>query len=126
MAILLLPSFKKLRTGKIVSLSFIITMVSERCNQTFEQVVDDYHQHNIYHIARASRTNQYDEALLEKNRAKLAVLSQQQEYLSLAINELLEDIEKGNRYIKVYRQIKMYNDPELNPVLYSKINGRYE
>jgi hypothetical protein len=39
--------------------------------------------------------------------------------LSLAIDELLEDIEKGDKYMKVYRQMKMYNDPNLNPVLYN-------
>ena len=61
-----------------------------------------------------------DEALLNKNKTKLTVLLQQQADLSLAIDELLEDIEKGDKYMKVYRQMKMYNDPELNPVLYNK------
>jgi hypothetical protein len=51
---------------------------------------------------------------------KLTILLQQQTDLSTAIDELLEDIEKGEKYMKVYRQMKMYNDPELNPVLYNK------
>ena len=34
-----------------------------------------------------------------------------------AINELLEDIAAGRKYMKVYKQMKMYNDPELNPML---------
>ena len=42
--------------------------------------------------------------------------------LSTAIDEVLEDIEHGRKYMKVYKQMKMYNDPSLNPVLYSKKN----
>lgn len=52
--------------------------------------------------------------------AKLAVLLQQREDLSMAINQLLGDIEAGCKYMKVYKQMKMYNDPALNPVLYAK------
>jgi hypothetical protein len=48
---------------------------------------------------------------------KLAVLEEQKEDLCRAIDQLLEDIESGNKYMKVYRQMKMYNDEELNPVL---------
>jgi len=40
--------------------------------------------------------------------------------VSTAIDELLEEIEAGDKYMKVYKQMKMYNDPELNPVLYNK------
>jgi hypothetical protein len=47
------------------------------------------------------------------------VLQQQRIDLSTAIDELLEDIEKGEKRMRVYRQMKMYNDPMLNPVLYS-------
>ena len=52
--------------------------------------------------------------------AKLNVLLEQQKDLSLAIDQLLEDIEAGRKYMKVYRQMKMYNDPETNPILYKK------
>lgn len=51
---------------------------------------------------------------------KLAVLLDQRKDLSLAIDELLEDIANGNKYMKVYRQMKMYNDPGLNPILYQQ------
>lgn len=51
---------------------------------------------------------------------KLNILLEQQKDLSTAIEQLLADIEAGRKYMKVYRQMKMYNDPELNPVLYSK------
>ena len=40
----------------------------------------------------------------------------------MAIDELLDDIQKGLKLMKVYRQMKMYNDPELNPVLYNSKN----
>jgi hypothetical protein len=48
---------------------------------------------------------------------KLQVLLEQKKDLSLAIDQLLEDIAAGRKYMKVYRQMKMYNDEELNPVL---------
>ena len=53
-------------------------------------------------------------------RSKLEVLQEQQVDLSTAIDQLLEDIEAGRIYMKVYRQMKMYNDPSTNPVLYQK------
>ena len=48
---------------------------------------------------------------------KLDVLLEQRVDLSTAIDQLLADIEAGNKYMKVYKQMKMYNDDELNPVL---------
>ena len=49
---------------------------------------------------------------------KLKILVEQQTDLSRAIDELIRDIEQGKKYMKVYKQMKMYNDDELNPVLY--------
>lgn len=51
---------------------------------------------------------------------KWGVLVEQQKDLSTAIEQLLNDIEAGRKYMKVYKQMKMYNDPALNPVLYEK------
>ena len=48
------------------------------------------------------------------------MLLEQQVDLSTAIDQLLEDIAAGRKYMKVYRQMKMYNDPATNPVLYGK------
>ena len=74
----------------------------------------------IYHMqAEAERkdaTPQHRDACSEK----LVILLQQQEDLSSAIDELLAEIEQGKKYMKVYKQMKMYNDPSLNPVLYGK------
>lgn len=53
-------------------------------------------------------------------QGKLDILLQQQEDLSTAIDQLLTDIREGRKYMKVYRQMKMYNDPSTNPVLYGQ------
>ena len=53
-------------------------------------------------------------------RQKLTVLLEQQQDLSVAIDILLDDIANGWKFMKVYKQMKMYNDPALNPVLYGK------
>ncbi len=55
-----------------------------------------------------------------KCQEKLNILLEQHQDLSTAIEELLEDYEAGRKYMKVYKQMKMYNDEELNPVLYNK------
>ncbi len=73
----------------------------------------------IYHMQEESTRTDADELHLLQCSEKLSVLLQQQSDLSLAIDELLEDIEKGGKYMRVYRQMKMYNDPNLNPVLYN-------
>jgi hypothetical protein len=55
-----------------------------------------------------------------KCQAKLDVLLEQQTDLSTAIDQLLDDYAQGRKVMKVYRQMKMYNDPSTNPVLYQK------
>lgn len=56
----------------------------------------------------------------DKASAKLAVLLEQRADLSQAIDTLLADIAAGRKYMKVYRQMKLYNDPATNPALYGK------
>ena len=51
-------------------------------------------------------------------KKKLDVLNDQRKDLCSSIDQLIEDIEAGKKYIKVYKQMKMYNDEDLNPVLY--------
>ena len=53
-----------------------------------------------------------------KCQAKLDVLNEQYKDMTTSIGQLLDDIAAGRKYMKVYRQMKMYNDPALNPVLY--------
>ncbi len=74
----------------------------------------------IYHMARETERTDVDEAHREACRRKLDVLLTQQKDLSRAIEELIEDIEAGRKYMKTYKQMKMYNDPSLNPVLYGQ------
>jgi hypothetical protein len=56
----------------------------------------------------------------DKCQSKLNILLEQRTDLSTAIDDLLTDIENGAKFMKVYKQMKMYNDNELNPVLYRK------
>jgi len=74
----------------------------------------------IWHMKEQTDRQDADAAHLQKCQAKLEVLQEQQVDLSTAIDQLLEDIEAGRIYMKVYRQMKMYNDPTTNPVLYKK------
>ena len=74
----------------------------------------------IYHMREQVERDDADDEHRAKCAAKLDVLLEQQQDLGLAIDQLLEDIEAGRKYMKVYRQMKMYNDPSTNPILYKK------
>ncbi len=74
----------------------------------------------IYHMAQEVVRTDVDEAHIAACQKKLDVLLTQRVDLSSAIEELIEDIEAGRKYMKVYKQMKMYNDPSLNPVLYGQ------
>lgn len=74
----------------------------------------------IYHMREQAERIDATAEHREKCGAKLQVLLEQQRDLSLAIDQLLDDIQAGRKYMKVYRQMKMYNDPSTNPVLYKK------
>lgn len=74
----------------------------------------------IYHMRIEAAREDLDPQLKSKNQLKLETLQVQRSDLSLAIDQLLDDLAGGKRIMKVYRQMKMYNDPELNPVLYAR------
>lgn len=74
----------------------------------------------IWHMREQTGRSDADDAHLAKCRAKLDVLLEQRRDLSTAIDTLLGDFAAGRKYMKVYRQMKMYNDPATNPVLYGK------
>lgn len=74
----------------------------------------------IYHMNKEVLRHSASENHKKKCQEKLDILLLQQKDLSNAISELLKDIENGNKYMKIYKQMKMYNDEELNPVLYQK------
>ena len=71
----------------------------------------------IYHMQEEAERNNASAEHKVKCQAKLQVLLEQKRDLSTAIDQLLTDIEAGKKYMKVYKQMKMYNDDELNPVL---------
>lgn len=71
----------------------------------------------IYHMNEEVERTDASEAHINNCQIKLKVLLEQRQDLSQAINDLLDDIQKGDKYMKVYKQMKMYNDDELNPVL---------
>ncbi len=71
----------------------------------------------IYHMQEEVNRTDASAEHIQKCSDKLAVLLEQKKDLSTAIDQLLADIEAGNKYMKVYKQMKMYNDEELNPVL---------
>ncbi|MDR2679214.1 MAG: DUF4254 domain-containing protein [Tannerella sp.] len=74
----------------------------------------------IYHMQQETRRTDVTAEHVEACEKKLSVLLEQRKDLSLALDQLLDDIKDGHKYMKVYRQMKMYNDPSLNPVLYGK------
>ena len=74
----------------------------------------------IYHMREQVERIDATKEHRQKCQAKLNVLLEQQRDLSLAIDQLLDDIQAGRKYMKVYRQMKMYNDPSTNPILYKK------
>lgn len=74
----------------------------------------------IYHMAQEVKRTDVSAEHLQQCQTKLNILLEQQKDLATAIEQLLADIEAGRKYMKVYKQMKMYNDPNLNPVLYAK------
>ncbi|MDD2242782.1 MAG: DUF4254 domain-containing protein [Bacteroidales bacterium] len=77
-----------------------------------------YHMHEEAVRADASAEHK------EKCQEKLNVLITQQLDLGKAIDQLLTDIEEGRKYMKIYKQMKMYNDPSTNPVLYGGVKSK--
>ena len=74
----------------------------------------------IYHMKEQVERTDASAEHIAKCKAKLDILLEQQVGLSTAIDQLLADIAAGKKYMKVYRQMKMYNDTDTNPVLYGK------
>lgn len=76
-------------------------------------------QLKLYHFQEQVDRPSVSDEHRRKAQQKLAVLLEQEQDLARCFDELLDDIRSGDRYMKVYRQMKMYNDPTLNPILYS-------
>jgi hypothetical protein len=74
----------------------------------------------IYHMHEEATRKEASSEHRDACQIKLNVLLEQREDLSGAIDDLLKDISEGVKYMKVYKQMKMYNDDDLNPMLYKK------
>ena len=72
----------------------------------------------IYHMQEEATRAEASQDHRDKCQAKLNILLEQRTDLSTAIDDLLTDIANGDKFMKVYKQMKMYNDDDLNPVLY--------
>ena len=72
----------------------------------------------IFHMREEANRESAEEKHKLNCQSKLDVLMDQKKDLCEAIDQLIQDIEEGKKYIKVYKQMKMYNDEDLNPVLY--------
>jgi hypothetical protein len=72
----------------------------------------------IYHMKEQTERKDANEDHIKKCMTKLKVLMEQKNDMQLAFDEMMEDISSGVRKVKVYRQMKMYNDASLNPALY--------
>ena len=77
-------------------------------------------QLKIYHFEDQLKRNDLSEELRKSVSHKLAVLKIQEGDLETCFDELMEDLKSGKKYMKLYKQMKMYNDPNLNPVFYNK------
>jgi len=77
----------------------------------------------IFHMQSEANRMDATEIHIKNCSGKLSILLEQRNDLSTAIDNLLNDIATGNKYMKVYKQMKMYNDPALNPVLYQQQNS---
>ena len=74
----------------------------------------------LYHMKEQMQRTDAPEQQIIKCTQKYNTLKEQRIDLSTSINQLLDDMQNGKKQMKVYRQMKMYNDPDLNPVLYAK------
>lgn len=74
----------------------------------------------IYHMKEQTERRDVSADHIEKCQHKLNILLEQKNDMRMAFDELIEDIQLGNRKFKVYRQMKMYNDASLNPMLYGR------
>ena len=72
----------------------------------------------IFHMKQETERTDVDQSHIYNCKKKLAVLNEQNKDLCTAIDVLMDDIQNGKKYMKTYKQMKMYNDEDLNPVLY--------
>jgi hypothetical protein len=74
----------------------------------------------IFHMTLQTKREDADDAHIQKCALKLKILHKQRNDLGCCFNDLIEDCQNGSRHFKQYKQFKMYNDPNLNPKIYSE------
>lgn len=74
----------------------------------------------IFHMAMQTKREDADDAHIQKCAHKLKILNKQRNDLGFCFNDLIKDCQNGSRHFKQYKQFKMYNDPNLNPKIYSE------
>lgn len=77
----------------------------------------------IFHTEEESVRESASAEHRTRNRERLAILIAQRDDLAGCLDALLDEVRRGKRRFKLYCQLKMYNDPELNPVLYGQMAG---
>ena len=73
----------------------------------------------LYHTAEEAHRPAASDAHRQRNLARLALLQEQRDDLAGCLDQLWQQVRSGHRRFKLYRQLKMYNDPDLNPVIYA-------
>ncbi len=74
----------------------------------------------IFHMEEETKREDAENEHIMKTKEKLSILVEQRTDLGQCLSKLLDDLFKGEKFLKIYRQMKMYNDESLNPVLYKK------
>ncbi len=74
----------------------------------------------IYHTREEAERRHAPAGHAERNRERLAILEKQRRDLAGCLDQLWREVQKGERRFELYRQLKMYNDPSLNPAIYGK------
>ena len=77
----------------------------------------------IYHTREEVERQNAPASHAELNRSRLTILEEQRRDLASCLDSLWDDTLGGRRRFKLYRQLKMYNDPELNPAIYGRNRG---
>ncbi|MEC9491606.1 DUF4254 domain-containing protein [Flexistipes sp.] len=108
----------ELLSEKVIELSENASMNSETPGSIIDRL--SINMLKIYHMEEQTERKDATAEHIKSCKSKLKILQMQKDDLSKCLNELMEDLIKGNKFFKVYRQMKMYNDPNLNPVLYKK------
>ncbi len=78
----------------------------------------------VFHTREQTERGEASEAHRERNRERLQILEEQRDDLLRCFDNLWTEVTRGSRRFRVYRQMKMYNDPELNPAIYGKLRGQ--